>query len=113
GSTLTWKLGYPAAEAGASCVVTNLIDTIVYAFNPEYNAPKNNREMDVFLMNDATIIRNCTVQGHGGFMTVLDPNGQILTKSPYIQTGSSFAQSANKQAFRGGMFVDGFNGNMP
>jgi hypothetical protein len=113
GSTLTWKLGYPAAEAGASGVVTNLIDTIVYAFNPEYNAPKNNREMDVFLMNDATIIRNCTVQGHGGFMTVLDPNGQILTKSPYIQTGSSFAQSANRQAFRGGMFVDGFNGNMP
>ena len=113
GSLLTWKLAYPAAEAGASGVVTNLIDTIVYAFNPEYNAPKNNREMDVFLMNDATIIRNCTVQGHGGFMTVLDPNGQILTKSPYIQTGSSFAQSANKQAFRGGMFVDGFNGNMP
>ena len=113
GSSLTWKLDYPAAEAGASGVVTNLIDTIVYAFNPEYNAPKNNRAMDVFLMNDATIIRNCTVQGHGGFMTVLDPTGQILTKSPYIQTGSSFAQSANKQAFRGGMFVDGFNGNMP
>ena len=64
-------------------------------------------------MNDRTIIRSCTVQGHGGFMTVRDPNGLMLTKSPYIQTGSSFAQSANRQAFRGGMFVHGFNGNMP
>src|SRR6056300_1178460 len=64
-------------------------------------------------MNDATIVRQMSVTGHGGFMTVLDPEGQILTKSPYIQTGSSFSQSINKQAFRGGMFVDGFNGNMP
>jgi hypothetical protein len=113
GSTLTWKLSYPTAEAGSSGVVTNLIDTIIFAFDDEYNPPKNNRDMDVFLMNDATIIRQCTIQGHGGFMTVLDPAGQILTKSPYIQNGSSFSQSINKQAFRGGMFVDGFNGNMP
>ena len=109
----TWKTNLPTAEAGAAGVVNDLISTIVYAFNAEYNPALNNKDMDVFLMNDATIIRNCTVQGHGGFMTVLDPAGQILTKSPYIQTGSSFAQSANKQAFRGGMFVDGFNGNMP
>jgi hypothetical protein len=113
GSTLNWKLDYPAAESESSARVTELIDTIVFAFDPEYNPPKHNRDMDVFLMNDATIIRNMTVQGHGGFMTVLDPAGQILTKSPYIQTGSSFSQSVNKQAFRGGMFVDGFNGNMP
>ena len=115
GTTLTWKLDetVPQNEAGATGVVENLIDTIIYAFNSEYNPPKNNKDMDVFLMNDATIIRNCTVQGHGGFMTVLDPAGQILTKSPYIQTGSSFSQSVNEQAFRGGMFVDGFNGNMP
>jgi len=67
--------------------------------------------MDVFLMNDATIVRNLTVQGHGGFMCVLDPEGQVLTKSPYIQTGSSFSKSLNKQAFRGGLFVDAFVGN--
>ena len=113
GSSLTWKLGYPTAEAGSSGVVTNLIDTIIFAFDPEYNPPINNRDMDVFLMNDATIIRQCTIQGHGGMMTVLDPAGQILTKSPYIQNGSSFSQSVNKQSFRGGMFVDGFVGNMP
>jgi hypothetical protein len=111
--TQTWKLDFPAAESGSSGVVGNLIDVIIYAFDEDYNPPKNNKEMDVFLMNDATLIRQCTIQGHGGFMTVLDPEGQILTKSPYIQNGSSFSQSANKQAFRGGMFVDGFVGNMP
>ena len=78
-----------------------------------YNPAKRSTETDVFLMNDATILRNMTVQGHGGFMCVLDPEGQILTKSPYIQTGSSFSQSLNRQAFRGGMFIDAFCANTP
>ena len=47
-------------------------------------------------MGDATIIRNMTIQGHGGFAQVLDPEGQILTKSPYIQTGASFSRVENK-----------------
>ena len=77
-----------------------------------FNAPKDNDALDVFLMNDATIIRNLSVQGHGGFMEVLDPEGQILTKSPYTQTCSSFSKSlAPKVSFAGGMFVDGFCGN--
>ncbi len=76
------------------------------------SAKKNNADMDVFLMNDATIIRNMTIQGHGGFAQVLDPEGQILTKSPYIQTGASFSRVENAKNFRGGMFVDGFVGNM-
>jgi hypothetical protein len=91
--------------------VRNLLDTVLFAFNPNYNPPLRNEDMDVFLMNDATILRNITVQGHGGFMCVLDPEGQILTKSPYIQTGSSFSQSLNRQAFRGGMYIDAFVGN--
>ena len=78
-----------------------------------YNPAKRSTDVDVFLMNDATILRNMTVQGHGGFMCVLDPEGQILTKSPYIQTGSSFSQSLNRQAFRGGMFIDAFTANTP
>ena len=82
-------------------------------FNVEYNPPKRNDALDVFLMSDATIIRNVTVQGHGGFMCVLDPQGQVLTKSPYIQTASSFSQSINKKAFRGGMYVDAYVGNLP
>ena len=39
-------------------------------------------------MNDATIIRNMTIQGHGGFAQVLDPEGQILTNPSHIQTGA-------------------------
>ena len=72
---------------------------------------KNNDEMDLFLMNDATILRNITCQGHAGFMMVLDPEGQILTKSPYAQTCTSFSKSLGKQAFAGGQFIDGFTGN--
>ena len=62
------------------------------------SAKKNNADMDVFLMGDATIIRNMTIQGHGGFAQVLDPEGQILTKSPYIQTGASFSRVENKKS---------------
>ena len=75
--------------------------------------PKNNRDMDVFLCNDAIIIRQISCQGHGGFMMVLDPEGQILSKSAYIQQAGSFAGSVNKQRFAGGQFVDGFTGNIP
>ena len=116
-STAFWK-----AIDGPDTILRNLINTIEFAFHyregvalgngvPTWNPPLRNDEMDVFLMNDATMLRNMTVQGHGGFMLVLDPEGQVLTKSPYIQTGSSFSQSLNKQAFRGGLFVDAFVGN--
>ena len=96
---------------GPDTVINNLIDTVKFAFDDDYNPPLRNDQMDVFLMNDATIIRNITGQGHGGFQMVLDPEGQVLTKSPYCQTGTGFAASANKQAFRGGLFVDAFVGN--
>ena len=88
------------------------INTSVPQVDPAYNPAINNREMDVFLMNDASIVRNITFQGHGGFAEVLDPNGQVLTKSPYTQTAASFSQSINAQAFRGGMYVDGYAGNV-
>lgn len=81
-------------------------------YDPNSEA-KNNTELDVFLMNDATIVRQVTCQGHGGFMMVLDPEGQIQTKSPYFQQGSSFSGSLNKQRFAGGQYVDGFSGNLP
>ena len=76
------------------------------------STPKLNAEMDVFLMNDATILRYISCQNHGGFMKVLDPSGQIKNKSPYTQTASSFSQSIARQRFAGGMFVDGFCGNL-
>lgn len=86
-----------------------------YLTNPSSatSTPKNNKDIDVFLCNDSTIIRQITCQGHGGFMMVLDPDGQILTKSPYCQQSGSFSQSLNKQAFRGGQYIDGFTGNLP
>ena len=96
---------------GIETVIGNLIDTVAFAFDSNYNPPLRNDQMDVFLMNDATIIRNITGQGHGGFQMVLDPEGQILTKSPYCQTGTGFAKSLNKQVFHGGLFVDAFVGN--
>ena len=77
------------------------------------STPKNNDQMDVFLMNDATILRNVTCQGHGGFMMVLDPTGSILTRSPYAQTCTSFSKSVNAKTFAGGMFIDGYCYNMP
>jgi hypothetical protein len=96
----------------------SIYQTVTYGYhyltNPSnrQSTPKNNKDMDVFLMNDSNILRQMAVQGHGGFMMVLDPAGQILSKSPYCQQSSSFSQSINKQAFRGGQFVDGFVGNL-
>ena len=100
-------------ESGTGTLAINLMGRITYAFNIAYNPPKRNDEMDVFLMNDSTIISNVSCQGHGGFMCVLDPNGQILTKSPYIFACSSFSKSENKKAFRGGMFLDAYVANLP
>ena len=74
--------------------------------------PKNNRDIDVFLCNDAVRVNNLTIQGHGGFAMVLDPEGQIKTKSPYGQVCSSFSQSNNYKRWAGGQFVDGFAGRL-
>jgi hypothetical protein len=102
------------AEVDADVNFNNLVDCIVYAFDAAFNPPKRNNEMDVLLCNDNTIVRNLTVQRHGGFMMTLDPEGQILTRSPYCQTGSSFSQSkGTERSLAGGLFADGYAGNMP
>jgi len=93
-------------------LVTKMIQKILFGFDPAYNTPKNNKDMDVFLCNDSSIVRQITCQGHGGFMMVLDPDGQILSKSPYCQQSGSFSASINRQAFRGGQYIDGFTGNL-
>jgi hypothetical protein len=96
----------------------HLYDTINYGrhylTNPlDVNSPaKNNRDIDVFLCNDAVRVNNLTIQGHGGFAMVLDPTGQIKTKSPYGQVCTSFSQSNNNKRFAGGQFVDGFAGRL-
>ena len=100
-------------EAGADVFVADLITGIKNTIIGTSNPPKANKDMDVFLLNDGTILRNITAQGHGGFMCVLDPEGQIQTKSPYFQTCTSLSGSVNQQSFRGGMYIDGFSGNLP
>lgn len=76
------------------------------------STPKNNKELDMFMMNDGTILRSLTFQRHGGFGVVLDPEGQILTRSPFIQSCSSFSRSKNAKTFSGGAYIDGYSGNM-
>jgi len=101
-------------ENGVEDVITELTDALVDVMDGSgsVNYPKENDQMDVFLCNDAVILRAMTMQGHGGFSMSLDPQGQILAKSPYAQECASFSKSINKQTFAGGMFVDGFAGNL-
>lgn len=102
------------AESGSNTQLDALVDCVVFAFDTNYNPPLDNNKLDVLLCNDGTIVRNLTVQRHGGFMMTLDPEGQILTRSPYCQTGSSFSQSKGvERSFAGGLFIDGYAGNMP
>lgn len=102
------------AESGATDVVDDLIAALkdVMDGSGSVNYPKENDQMDVFLANDAVRWQAITAQGHGGFMCVLDPEGQILAKSPYAQECASFSKSIDEQTFAGGIFVDGFAGNL-
>ncbi len=101
------------AEAGSETVFDLLVDAVVDVISNSgtVNYPKDNGDMDVFLCNDAVILRAMTYQGHGGFSMVLDPEGQVLAKSPYCQESAAFSRSINAKTFSGGMFVDGFTGN--
>jgi len=77
------------------------------------SVPLNNKDIDVFLVNDATRVRLVSAQGHGGFMMVLDPTGQIKTKSPYAQESGCFSGSLGTgRRFAGGQFIDGFTGRL-
>ena len=102
------------SEVGADQVITDLITALkdVIDGSGSVNYPKENEEMDVFLANDTVRWQAISAIGHGGFMGVLDPTGQILSRSPYFQECASFSRSKNEQVFAGGMFVDGFAGNL-
>jgi hypothetical protein len=102
------------AEAGSDSVISDLIAALkdVIDGSGSVNYPKENNEMDVFLANDAVRWQAISAIGHGGFMGVLDPEGQILSRSPYFQECASFSRSQDRQVFAGGMFADGFSGNL-
>jgi hypothetical protein len=114
GNTATTTSTGLTIESGSDGIIADLLQAAsrIIDLDPNYNPAKNNADLDVFLMNDANVIRYVSCQNHGGFMQVLDPVGQIKNKSPYTQTASSFSQSIAKQRFAGGMFVDGFVGNV-
>ena len=101
------------AESSSGTVITSLFNIITSIITNEsnFNKPKDNDKMDVFLMNDATRLYQMTIQGAGGFALVLDPEGQILTKSPYAQVGTVFSKSTGVQSFAGSLLIDGFAGN--
>jgi hypothetical protein len=103
-----------SSESGYQTAVNDLFELMLDVINQDvsFNPALDNQDMDVFLMNNATVASNFTVQGHGGFVGVLDPEGQIVTKSPYMQVCASFTRSTNSQRFNGGVFVDGFSGNL-
>lgn len=113
----SWPLYIPGSggdiipQGGVIGQLTEAIIDVI-SNSASVNYPKDNDKMDVFLCNDANIVRAMTGQGHGGFMMVLDPEGQILAKSPYCQESASFSRSINAQTFAGGLFVDGFTGNL-
>jgi hypothetical protein len=86
--------------------------TDVITESASINVPKLNTDMDMFLCNDSVRFQAVTMQGQGGFAMVLDPTGQVLAKSPYAQECSSFSRSTGRQTFAGGMFIDGFAGNL-
>jgi hypothetical protein len=102
------------SEPGADVVITTLLTALkdVIDGSGSVNYPKDNQEMDVFLANDAVRWQALSAIGHGGFMGVLDPAGQILSRSPYFQECASFSRSKDRQVFAGGMFTDGFAGNL-
>ena len=102
----------PVSSAVATIVGSLMASIPDIVEDTNFNEPKNNDQVDAFLMNNATIMRNVTVQGVGGFMEVLDPEGAITTKSPYTQTSTTFSKSVNKQTFAGGKFVDAFAGSL-
>lgn len=85
-----------------------------YLSNPldPNSTPLNNKLIDVLLCNDGNRVQGLSFHGHGGFVMVFDPTGQIKSKSPYAQEGTSFSGSTDRQRFAGGLFVDGFAGRL-
>jgi hypothetical protein len=119
GNTLNCTVIYPFAASGLFVSGTWFLFSTNnygrhYLTNPlDVTSPaKNNKLIDVFLCNEGNRIIGLTMQGHGGFGMVLDPEGSVITKSPYIQECSSFSQSNNYKRFAGGQFIDGFSGRL-
>jgi hypothetical protein len=100
-------------EDDSLTMLSGMLDIIRFAFDSDFNPPRRNVDMDIFMLDDATTISNVTCRGHGGFMCVFDPEGQILTRSPYVHSSASYSRSINRKTFSGGMYLDAYAGNTP
>jgi len=66
----------------------------------------DNEHADILLVDDAFQLRNLSFYGHKGFIMAFNPEGQILTRSPYAQVCGSFSNKGG-----GGQLIDGMAGN--
>jgi hypothetical protein len=78
----------------------------------ESSAAKNNNDIDVFLLNDSSVIKNLTVDRYNAFAAVLDPAGNIVNSLPEISNCILISASSNEHNIRGGAFVDGYAGRL-
>ena len=67
-------------ESGTAAIADKLLDRIAFFNNAAYKPTKRNDEIDVFLMDDTTVVRNVTCRGHGGFMAVSYTHLTLPTK---------------------------------
>lgn len=100
-------------ETGTDVLMTSFVDKVMYAFDAAYNPPKRNNELDVFMLGDATVIKEITVEEQGGFMCVFDPAGQIKTRTPQIENCHSVSQSIDSKTFAGTAYFDAYVGTIP
>ena len=85
-------------EAVASNLLYGGNDDVLYYSEVYYKAQQGvawdgstaNNEEDIFHINDGSIVRNMTLTGTVGAGFRLDPNGQVINKSPYIQNVTCF-----------------------
>ena len=75
------------------------------------STPKTNNQMDVFPMNDATRLANMSIPRTRRICSCSDPRTDSH-RNLHTQVCGSFQGSINEQAFRGGMLIDGFAGNL-
>jgi len=102
-----------AGEDGVPTLIADLTTLSQYLFSPNYNPPLRNDKIDMFMLNDGTIVQNITCIDYEGFAFVFDPNGQVLTRSPEVKNCITYSRSKNGKTYSGGMYLDAYVANKP
>lgn len=72
-----------------------------------------NYQVDAFLLNNGSIIKNLTLKESNAFLAVLDPGAIILYTYPQVINCKTIAKTTNNKNFAGGVYADGFAGRVP